>query len=371
MNRDEQLALLWLTEKAGASVIDKVIAKAGESSFFDIDKTEWMALGITEKQAERLSDKKGFAGLEKRLDRMLSMGIRILNRNSNEYPYTVECSDKLPPILFVKSKNKCFFKDGVGVVGSRKATAYGLEVARYIGREAALRGIPTISGAALGIDTAAHNGSLDAKGPTVAVLGSGMFHVYPKSAGPLLEKISENGMVISQFAPNVPPDKKTFPIRNAIIAALSSSVVVVEGTANSGARHTANYAKKYERKIFAVPGEISRPQAVLPNRLIKEGARILLNPADPVDVLMEKSGQVALDFKQSKKSSLKTDLTDKLEPIQKKLLKQIQNVSGSIDDILTAEIAGASVINQHLLELELKGFIKQEGGRNYVCLLND
>jgi len=383
MKRNEQLALLWLTERAGLSVQNKVLDKAFLPSFFEMDKNDWLKCGLNESQAKRLSDQRSIKGLESRLDKMLESGINIVHRDSGKYPFTVECASDLPPVLFVKSKHDILYRDGVGVVGSRKATTYGLDVARQIGREAALRGLPTVSGAALGIDTAAHNGSLDSGGATIAVLGCGMYHTYPKSAGPLLERIYENGMVISQFAPNVPPDRKTFPIRNAVIAALTSSVVVVEGASKSGARHTAKYAKQYGRKLFAVPGEISRPQATLPNQLIREGAKILLNPADPVDALAEKSGknttkqrsnkQVAMTFDKNGASDIKSNagILDKLEPVQRKLLNHIQNSSGSIDDILTADIADSGQINQILLELELQGLVKQEGGRHYVCLLHN
>ena len=214
--------------------------------------------------------------------KMVALGIRVVNMAALTYRPGDARSADLPPLLFYRGNPDLLTVPGIAVVGSRKASPYGRRVAREIAQAAARAGRPVVSGAAFGIDAAAHAGALEAGGPTIAVMGGGLFHDYPPQHAELLANIAEKGLMVSQFAPDTAPLGRHFAVRNRVIAALSTDVVIVEGAADSGARHTADYARDLRRRLWAVPGEIGRPGTELPHRLLSEGARIVVQPEDPV-----------------------------------------------------------------------------------------
>ncbi len=168
----------------------------------------------------------------------------------------------------------------VAVVGTRRCTRYGSELARLFGTEISRAGWVTVSGMALGIDTAAHVGALDSGGPTYAVLGSGVDVCYPRQNRSTYDRIRSSGAILSEYPPGTPPDRWRFPARNRIIAAMSSAVVVVEAGERGGALITARLAAEVGRPVFAVPGDVDRPASVGCNRLLKDGAHPVLGPGD-------------------------------------------------------------------------------------------
>lgn len=175
----------------------------------------------------------------------------------------------------------------VAVVGSRRATAAGLDIARSIGRDLGAAGVQVISGLARGIDAAAHWGALDSGGSTVAVLGCGIDVNYPAPHGRLRSAIADTGCVLAEEPPGTPPLKHHFPKRNRLIAALSLAVVVVEATPESGALSTARWAADLGREVLAVPGSIRSPQSAGTNLLIRDGARPYLGLADLLEAVPE------------------------------------------------------------------------------------
>ncbi len=363
MRNGRERALLWLAESLAPAAQRRALAAIEEDGFFDRSSRDWIARGLTEKDARSLLDEKRRDGLEERFARMKAAGIGILTEIDAAFPYTLPAARHLPPILFWKGTPALWRKAGIAVVGTRKPSAYGREIARAIGQEAGLRGEIVVSGAATGIDTEAHEGALGAGGPTVAVLGCGLHHVYPPDAGPLLERIARQGAVVSQFPPDTRPLARHFPIRNAVIAALCRSVVIVEGASKSGSRYTADYARKMGVRLFAVPGEITRPQAALPNRLLAEGARAVLSPADPSDPLAAKEAiQADLPLGNSDKREEKRDLPE----LHHRILEAVHTGNGLADDLAAMKLCGPAELNQALLELELSGRIRQEPGRRYT-----
>lgn len=189
-----------------------------------------------------------------------------------------------PPWLFVRGHLPA--EPGVAVVGSRRATQYGLEVAEQIGRLVAGAGWPVVSGLALGIDAAAHRGCLDAGGTAVAVLGSGIDRLYPRRNAALGERVlTSGGAVVSEFGPGIAPEPWRFPCRNRIISGLSAALIVVEAAERSGALITANLALSHGREVIAVPGDIRRETSRGCNRLIRDGAHPLVDLSELVGLL--------------------------------------------------------------------------------------
>lgn len=213
--------------------------------------------------------------LHRRLERL---GVGFVTRDG--FPRALVEVEEPPAHLFTKGGG---FRDmaAVAVVGSRAATAYGLRVARRLGSVLAGAGIAVVSGLARGIDGAAHAGALDAGGVTWAVLGCGIDRWYPKAHADLGRRIAtESGCILSEFPPGVRPAPWRFPMRNRVIAGLSTAVVVVEAAATGGALITARLALEQGRTVFAVPGDIDRPTSEGCNRLIADGAVPLTSEAD-------------------------------------------------------------------------------------------
>ncbi len=216
------------------------------------------------------------------VSRLEAVEARFVLRGGDGYPSALGGLPDAPPWLFVRGTLPG--ESAVAVVGSRKASAYGLGMAEAIGRVLANAGWPVVSGLAAGIDAAAHRGCLDAGGVAVAVLGSGIDHWYPAANRRLGERIlGSRGGVVSEFGPGIVPEPWRFPARNRIISGLSGAVVVVEAAEKSGALVTARLALEQGREVFAVPGDVDRPTSAGTNRLIRDGAV----PVVAVDELVE------------------------------------------------------------------------------------
>ena len=168
----------------------------------------------------------------------------------------------------------------IGVVGSRRTTHYGLECAKKLSYQIAYSGLTVVSGLARGIDTAAHQGALAAKGRTVAVLGTGLHHLYPAENRALAEKIASCGALVTEFSMETTPDRQTFPMRNRIISGWGFGLLVVEAGMNSGALISASQAADQGRNLYAVPGPIDRPTSHGTNRLIQQGAKLVMSVDD-------------------------------------------------------------------------------------------
>jgi DNA processing protein len=214
------------------------------------------------------------------------MSVTRLSPGQPGYPELLARIER-PPELWVRGGFVPQDALAVAVVGTRRATPYGLAVAEELGATLVARGITVVSGLARGIDTAAHRGALRAGGRTVAVLGSGVDVAYPPENRALLEAISRQGAVVSPFPPGTPPRAHHFPARNRIIAALALGVVVVEAPAASGALITAALGAEFGREIFAVPGPVTSPASAGCHELLQDGAKLVRDWRDIVAELPE------------------------------------------------------------------------------------
>jgi DNA processing protein len=217
------------------------------------------------------------------LERVVADGWRWLTPPDPDYPALLPALSDPPLGLFVRGD----LPNGpaTAVVGSRRATAYGRQVAGLVARELAAAGVAVVSGMARGVDAAAHRGALESGGPTVAVWGTGPDRVYPAEHRRLAEEIAAHGALVTEYLPGTPPRRHHFPQRNRILAGMAPVTVVVEAAARSGALVTARLALEEGREVFAVPGSILSHLSVGPNTLLKLGARPLLTPRDLLDEL--------------------------------------------------------------------------------------
>jgi DNA processing protein len=215
-------------------------------------------------------------------------GAKLLRLGDPDYPPTLLTLYDPPPLLYLRGALPGEGRRALAVVGTRKPTDYGLGQCRALIRGLAPYGVAIVSGLARGIDTAAHSAALDFGLPTLAVLGSGLGKIYPAENAGLSEKIcAQSGGLLSQFSMGTGPDRHRFPMRNGVIAGISSGVLVVEGEEDSGSLITAEWALEQGREIFALPGRADSPQSRGPHRLIQRGAKLV---AEAADILAEFPG---------------------------------------------------------------------------------
>ena len=217
----------------------------------------------------------------------LEEGFGVLPMTSPRYPESLSELTDPPPLLFLKGRWELLAGPAVAIVGSRRATEVGRRAAETMGRILAEAGVTVVSGMALGIDGAAHRGALQGGGNTVAVLGSGLRVIYPRSHRSLFREIGERGLLVSEFLPHETALPHHFPKRNRIIAALARAVVVVEAGRRSGALITVDHGLDLGRDILVTPGSVENPQALGSNALLREGARVLPDPAGILEELEE------------------------------------------------------------------------------------
>ena len=272
-----------------------------------------------------------------------------------------------PPALYVRGTLTEEDALAIAIVGSRHASAYGLEVAERLAFDLATRGVTIVSGLARGIDTASHRGALAAGGRTLAVLGSGLDVVYPPENRRLMEEIPCRGAVISQFVPGTPPVAYNFPARNRIIAGLALGVVVVEAAERSGALITAGFAGDLGREVFAVPGRITSETSRGANGLIQDGAKLIQGWADIVQELPNRWRCVM--------RSPATIERGADEPIadtdEGRVLTTLRTDDARTIEAIIADAAlPAGRVAAALLGLELSGWARQFEGQRWVRVVS-
>lgn len=230
--------------------------------------------GISAETADVIARWEHHVDLAREMKCIRDSGCRVVTLLDAEYPKLLREIYDPPIVLYMRGTLQPDDLQGIALVGSRQTTHYGTETARRLAYELAYSGVTVVSGGARGIDTAAHQGALNARGRTVAVLGTGINRVFPPENEQLFERIAEQGVLITQFPFDRPPDRQTFPIRNRIVAGMTLGTVVIEANVGSGALITANFANEYGRLVFAVPGRIDSPRSRGCHDLIKKGAKL-------------------------------------------------------------------------------------------------
>jgi DNA processing protein len=271
-----------------------------------------------------------------------------------------------PPPLWVRGTLDA--RDGVAVaiVGSRRATPYGLEVAGALAGELAARGVTIVSGLARGIDAAAHRGALAAGGRTIAVLGCGIDRVYPAEHRALAAQVATSGAVVSQFPPGTPPLPGCFAARNRTLAGLAFGVVVVEAAERSGALGTAGFAADLGREVFAVPGRITSPTSAGAHRLLREGATLLQDWMDVVQELPESARRAVLTHPVRLVPSLRPSAAT---PEGRVLALLDCDEPRDIEALIAAAGDDGPRVAAALVALEIEGWARPLGGQRWVSIV--
>ena len=315
--------------------------------------------GIGPEAAKSIAAWEKTVNLDAELKRIAYFGARVLIPSDGEYPEALRTIHDPPIALYVWGRLEERDRHAVGIVGTRKPSHYATECAKKFGYQLAYAGLTVFSGLARGVDTAAHQGAIAARGRTVAVLGSGLNTIYPPQNQELAEKIAAgHGAVITEFPMATQPDKQTFPMRNRIVAGCSFGLLVVEAGLNSGALITANQAADQGRAIYAIPGRIDNPVSLGSNKLIQQGAKLVQSAQDILDDL----GLLFSEEPELDTPPAPANLTED----EQKVIVALDGDEAHIDRIASRSGLPIPKVASTLLALEMRKLVKQLPGSRFV-----
>ena len=365
MNATEACIALNMLPTVGPVRLRKLLAVFGEPQrILAAKRTELRKVeGIGGEVADQISNWESTVDLAAELKRVSEFGATAITQESPSYPKSLREIHAPPIVLYVWGKLEERDHHAIGIIGARRTTHYGTESAKKLAYQLAYAGLTVVSGLARGIDTSAHQGALAAKGRTIAVIGSGLSKLYPPENRALAEKIrSGNGAIVSEFSMEIEPDRQTFPMRNRIIAGWSHGILVVEAGLNSGALITAAQALEQGRLVYAVPGHINAPSAMGSNRLIQQGAKLVMDASDVLDDL-----QILLpEAKPLPQAAVR--LLPQLSEEERVVYEAIGSSETPIDQISAKSALPSGTVSSILLGLELKRLVKQLPGKYFVKL---
>jgi DNA processing protein len=287
-------------------------------------------------------------------------GAQLVLLGDPAYPVALRPIDLPPPFLLVRGQMVREDALAMAVVGSRRGSPYGLQMAARLGTDLGARGVTVVSGLARGVDTAAHRGALDARGRTLAVLGSGVDVVYPPENRRLAAEVIEAGAVISQFPMGTPPLPHHFPARNRVIAGLTLGTVVVEAADRSGALITARLAAELGREVYAVPGSVLSPGSQGTNSLIQDGAKLVRGWEDVV-AEWPPEWRRALRPAPGPEDGGESDA-----PGERAILALMGDEPVAVDAMVERSRLPSSQVSAGLMALELRGLVRRVAGQHYV-----
>ncbi len=357
----EGLMSLYLVEGIGSIRLRALMAKFGEvQTIFNADEQLLITIdGIDLKLARRIKEAKNSTLAREQLKQAEQSGAKIMTFWDQDYPKNLKKIYDPPAFLFIKGEFKPEDEFAVAIVGTRMPSSYGKYCAEKLSQDLVQKGFVVVSGLARGIDTLAHQAALRAGGRTIAVLGSGVDIIYPSENHKLYKQISENGAVVSEFLFGTKPDAPNFPRRNRIVSGLCLGTLVVEAGLKSGALITANYSLEHNREVFSIPGNINSPKSIGCNRLIMEGAKLVLSVDDIINEL-----EPQLDHLARQNRIQRAQIT--LSTAEKKLLDSLASEPIHIDTIAANNNISISQALGILLSLEIKEMIKQIPGKYFI-----
>lgn len=343
-------------QKIGARTFAKLLHHFGNmKNVWQADLSDFYKIDIDKAQKDAVLEVIKKVNPEKEMAKVERLKIKVLTLEDKNYPKNLAEIFDPPGVVYYKGSLAPQDEISLAVVGSRKYTPYGQEVAEKLVFELASAGLVIVSGLALGIDTLAHKACLEANQKTIAVLGCGLDQIYPVSNIRLADEIIQNGgAIVSEFPVGMPALRFNFPIRNRIIAGMSLGTLVIEAAPDSGSLITAQAALSQNREVFAVPGSIFSESSIGPNKLIQMGAKLVTESADILTEL-----NISDKIKKQHANLIIPD--SKEEEILLELLKKPK----SVDLLVKESKLSAAVVNSTLIMLEMKGKVRHLGGTVY------
>ena len=365
MEQDREHTLSWIGLSSipgvGRITFRKLVDNFGSAaSALSASRDELMQHGgLSEKVAGEIRNFPWKERAEAELGKAAAAAVAIVTVQDPAFPEPLKKTPDPPLFLYVRGTLLPQDGNAIALVGTRTPTYYGLAVTKHMAHDLASRGITVVSGLARGIDTQAHKGALAAKGRTIAVLGCGIDIAYPPENRGLMEEIARSGAVITENPFGTRPESGYFPARNRIISGLSAGTVIIEAAEDSGSLITADYTRKHERMLFAVPGNISSPASRGTNSLIKQGARLVETAEDVL------RGLNSLYKGRNLGPALSPPLPQ-LTDEERSVFDALSGEPKHIDVIMGAQGTAPGRLSGLLTTLELKGLVKQLPGKYFV-----
>lgn len=329
---------------------------------WEVSDAEWHGTGGLRRALQTTEHRKpALAWAAEQVQQLAKSSWSMCTYGDNLYPRALASLPDPPPFLFVCGRvPDC---PAIAVVGSRQSTTYGLTVTERLVSELAAHGVVVISGFARGIDTAAHKATIESGGATVAVWGCGPDVVYPRENAALIPRILERGAIITEFPFGVNPEGRNFPVRNRLIAGLSSGVLVSQAQSRSGALLTAQHALDQGKEVYAIPGEIGRPHSVGVNELIKSGAKIVTSASD---ILLDLGIRTRAGRAKAKRE--RPPAMPPLSPLEERVCMGLGGSPCHLDRLAVSLGVSAAECAAVLVSLQLKGIVRQEPGNMFSRL---
>jgi DNA processing protein len=359
VNEREAYIALNIMEKIGPVGVRALVEHVGSAdAIFSCSEDDLLgARGMGRETVRAVLAQRSTVEWQVEVERAEALGARLVTMVDAEYPPLLREIHDPPLALYVRGKLESRDRHSVSVVGTRRPTLYGRDSADRLAYALAKAGMVVVSGLAEGIDTVAHEAALRAGGRTLAVIGSGMAHLYPASNRELAEKIASQGALISEFPLDRRPDKTTFPMRNRIVSGLSMGSLVVEAAARSGALITVSQALEQGRTVFAVPGRIDSNGSRGTNELLKQGARVVTKAEDILnefEMLLPLGSPAMQDA-----GAPQPELTEK----ESKIVELLHEGRRDVDGLIRLANLSVADVNSVLMTLEMKRVVRMLPGR--------
>jgi DNA processing protein len=350
----------------------KLLRELGSpQAVFNASLTELEAQHLPAAVAQAIHSHRPLSDAAKELAAAQAAGVKLLTWDEPEYPARLREIYDPPPLLYVRGNIGLLGKHLISVVGSRRPTPYGNQMAERLARDLAERGVVIVSGLARGVDSCAHKGALSTlHGATIGVLGCGIDVVYPKENKKIFADMETRGAIVTEFPMGTFPAPQNFPIRNRIIAGMSLGVVVVEGAQYSGSLITARLAMEFGREVFGVPGNATQPTSFGPNQLIKQGAKLVTSWEDVVEELPTPVRAELVPVESASPEEREALLDESFQPAERTLYALLGlDDARHIDEIMEVSGLTSSEVLATLFDLELKGVVRQLPGKQFLKVL--
>jgi DNA processing protein len=363
---------LALTPGLGARMAGKLLRAMGSpDAIFSASLTELESYRLPAAVAQAIHARQPLSAAAKELSQAQAAGIRLLTWDEPDYPKRLREIYDPPPLLYVRGNIELLNRHLISIVGSRRPTPYGNQMAERLARDLADRGLVIVSGLARGIDSSAHKGALSsASGATIGVLGCGIDVIYPKENKKLFAEMEKRGAIISEFAMGTFPGPQNFPIRNRIISGMSVGTLVVEGAQYSGSLITARLAMEFGREVYGVPGNATQPTSFGPNQLIKQGAKLVTGWEDVIEELPTPIRAELLPVETATSEQRALLVEEGLTPPERALYALMsEDETRHVDELVEGSGLSSSEVLAALFDLELKGVIRQLPGKQFLKVL--
>jgi len=374
MDSDQHLGwlALALTPGLGARMAGKLLREFGSpEAIFAASLTALEGQRLPAAVAQAIHTRQPLSLAAKELAQAQALGCRLLTWDEPEYPARLREIYDPPPLLYVLGNIELLRRHSVAIVGARRPTPYGNQMAERLARDLADRGLVICSGLARGIDSSAHHGALSSPtGTTIGVLGCGIDVVYPKENKKIFEEMQKRGAIITEFPMGTFPAPQNFPIRNRIIAGMTLGVVVVEGAQYSGSLITARLAMEFGREVYGVPGNATQPSSFGPNQLIKQGAKLVTGWEDVVEELPTPVRAELVPVETATSEERASLVEESLAPEQRSIYELLSlDAARHVDELVETSGLSSSEVLAALFDLEMKGVVRQLPGKQFLKVL--